>query len=780
MSSQNQHDDSIFALDDIWRLILRPMRRFLWLVLFCAVAGSAVGVIYVLQNTVYSSSVSLQVARASTSTLESVTSRISGGMSAGARLGGSQEDSYREKFIGYLNSRDFFEDTASRISTLVNYQAIRRSLRLRRSPRLQAMMEYAGFAPKLDADAPMSVSEMAIRLMEVTAVTKDMTGNGIALTCTTRDQQVAVILANFLGDAAIEFGTRKELREFDQARSYIADRISVIKSTVDELNDKLRDVGGNEIRFEMRGPPRSSELQREIDIARIKIKSNQLMTAKLTAKRDLEDARLLKAQLNGGSLTDEIRSLRQQSEALAFRKKALLLQGIDAASKEVQEIEEELAETNGRIEGRLHQTTKDSGNEELPSSVKAMEETIEKLGRENVTLQAQIEATEAALVRTLVAEQPLPEQRQRYNEILRQIQVQYDLLSDLYRQSYQFDFQRISVQNKIRQVEKAYLGSAQRKPKMQMMILMSLLVGLGLGSSIAILLERRDPTVGTREELSAYGIPLLGAIPNMNHGFFRRAMTRSGAGKRGTGIQALVAANTVPFKYLRTKLLGATGGTNTAAATVNPNRTRLISVHSAAPGEGKTFVTANLAASISLLGKKTLILDADILGSRMAERFNIDPVNGGLVEAIRGDVTLDDAIHREVRPNLDILFSGKRSDDSTELLTSQRFKDLMAELKVRYDFIVIDTAPVNLLPDGLLICDFVDTSLLCVMRSKTRVFALTDAVTTLQSVAGNKIQLLLNFSPMVRVQGAYRYQTARYATGNATPARERGKDSIAS
>jgi len=127
---------------------------------------------------------------------------------------------------------------------------------------------------------------------------------------------------------------------------------------------------------------------------------------------------------------------------------------------------------------------------------------------------------------------------------------------------------------------------------------------------------------------------------------------------------------------------------------------KTIAISSSISGEGKTFVALNLAGIISMSGKKTILIDLDLRKPKVHLGFNVQNING-MSNLIIGACSLEDAIHKAVAENLDFITAGSIPPNPSELLLSQRFHEIIEELKLKYDVIVIDNPPIGLVSDGV-------------------------------------------------------------------------------
>ena len=143
---------------------------------------------------------------------------------------------------------------------------------------------------------------------------------------------------------------------------------------------------------------------------------------------------------------------------------------------------------------------------------------------------------------------------------------------------------------------------------------------------------------------------------------------------------------------------------------------KVIMFTSTTSGEGKTFVSSNLAMSMAVLGKKVLLMGMDIRRPRLAEMFGFDKNQEGITSYLAADESdtamLDRLIHPSgVDVNLDILPAGIVPPNPAELLSRSNLEKAMEYLSKKYDYIIMDSAPIGLVSDSLIISRVVDVSL---------------------------------------------------------------------
>lgn len=143
---------------------------------------------------------------------------------------------------------------------------------------------------------------------------------------------------------------------------------------------------------------------------------------------------------------------------------------------------------------------------------------------------------------------------------------------------------------------------------------------------------------------------------------------------------------------------------------------QIIAVTSYWENEGKTTVVLNLAKSLTELGKRVLIVDADMRKSVMAGRHTKAKNPAGLSEILTGIVKLSDGLYATQYENLHMIFSGKYPPNPVELLGGKYFPMLLEETRKVYDYVLVDTPPLGQVIDAAVLAPFCDGTLL-VMES---------------------------------------------------------------
>ncbi|MDO4363091.1 MAG: CpsD/CapB family tyrosine-protein kinase [Clostridia bacterium] len=165
-------------------------------------------------------------------------------------------------------------------------------------------------------------------------------------------------------------------------------------------------------------------------------------------------------------------------------------------------------------------------------------------------------------------------------------------------------------------------------------------------------------------------------------------------------------------------------------------------VTSPTANNGKTINSANLAINFAQMGKKTLIIDADMRNPSLHKLFSLSSRNG-LSEILAG-LTDNITVTKTDFENLSILTSGKIPPNPTELLSSPRMDKLLDFVKEHYDCVFVDTPPINIVTDATVFAQKATGYILIVKTDTTNVPELKTSVTTLQSINANILGFIIN------------------------------------
>ncbi|WP_411169799.1 CpsD/CapB family tyrosine-protein kinase [Clostridium sp. MB05] len=169
---------------------------------------------------------------------------------------------------------------------------------------------------------------------------------------------------------------------------------------------------------------------------------------------------------------------------------------------------------------------------------------------------------------------------------------------------------------------------------------------------------------------------------------------------------------------------------------------RVIMVTSSEPGEGKSTTSGNLALCLAQGDKKVILIDCDLRKPSIHKKFRISNIIG-LSDVIIGKEDLTTAMHR-YNKNLVILTSGKIPPNPSEMLSSKSMTNLIENLKENFDYIILDTPPVQAVTDSQILSTKADGTILVVRAEKTKKDSVQNAVSLLKKVNAHVIGTVLN------------------------------------
>ncbi|AUC85225.1 chain length determinant protein [Polaribacter sp. ALD11] len=241
-------------------------------------------------------------------------------------------------------------------------------------------------------------------------------------------------------------------------------------------------------------------------------------------------------------------------------------------------------------------------------------------------------------------------------------------------------------------IDSAYSTGIPVSPKRKIIYLAALLLGLLVPFIIIYLRNLLDTKVHNKKDIeSSLTVPFLGDIPQSQS----KEKIIVGFEERSSGSEA--------FRLIRTNLdfmlAGKTGSK------------KFIFITSTTSGEGKSFISINLAATLALSGKKVLLLGMDLRAPKVTEYLGLESKKGVTNYITSNDLSLEDLkFNIPEAKGLDIISSGAIPPNPAELLSSSNVEQLFSDLSTteNYDYVVVDTAPVNLVTDTLLIAKYAD------------------------------------------------------------------------
>lgn len=414
------------------------------------------------------------------------------------------------------------------------------------------------------------------------------------------------------------------------------------------------------------------------------------------------------------------------------------------ASPQLQEVSSQLRQTRSRLEREIGRVV--GGIESVYLATKAKEDALRTEFERQQTAVLDLKAISGQYIKL---DQAVTTNRELYKTLLTRMQ-ETDVVKGV-------PFSNASV------LDPAELPRGPSHPQVPFDLAFALIFGLGIGVALAFVLEHLDSSLRTPDDVRhVLRLPTLGVVPDFAYlprGYGRRYLpalrTRRGgaaaAGERKGEIVSLMPQGSMhaeAYRSIRTSLLFC-----------NPEQPpRSVLVTSSQPGEGKTLTTVNLAISLTQLGNRVIVIDADLRQPRCHRVLGI-AASQGLVDVLRGDADVEEVLQRlcldnscvtlagsgrEGGPALYILQSGAPPADPSELLASPRMYQMLGSLIERYDMVLVDSPPVFPITDAAILASVVDGVVLVVRGQRTERQVTREALDRLRYMKATVIGVVLN------------------------------------
>jgi capsular exopolysaccharide synthesis family protein len=227
--------------------------------------------------------------------------------------------------------------------------------------------------------------------------------------------------------------------------------------------------------------------------------------------------------------------------------------------------------------------------------------------------------------------------------------------------------------------------------------------GIFVGISLAFLIAYLDDRVKSAFDIEVVvGLPLLGIIPEIK--------------KLGQAEEMRDKVSLSPDREASESFATLYSALQLKDESKNA---QCLLVTSTIAGEGKSFIATHLAMTYAAHGLKTVVIDCDLRRPATHRVFHIENLKG-VIDVVSGEAQLDDVIVKNLQPNLDVIPTGGRAKNPTQSLNSKAFAVMLSELRKRYDRIFVDTPPIAIVSDALVILPLVDGSLYSIYFNKAR------------------------------------------------------------
>lgn len=556
----------------------------------------------------------------------------------------------------------------------------------------------------------------------------------VKITFESEHPEFAASVPNEVAKSYIDFNIESKFDSTLQARDWLEKQLQEMKAKVERAEEALnRYVAQNGIIFladSGTGDTKETKGQSMVN-KRLSELSTQVVQA--TSERVTKEVVFREAQ-------------RENGEAIPAVQNNSLLQ---ALKKDYASVESEYAQLS-----KVYKP-------DYPKMVKLREQSNQIKMRIDAETKKALEGLRVEYEAAVKKEAYLSSTMERYkSEVTNQNEkmVQYQILkreAETNRELYNNLLQRLKevgvsaslTASDIQVLDRAEVPRAPYKPDKKRNLMIALIVGLLGGIGLAFFAEYLDNTVKTADDIEKeVALPSLGVVPELGKGNGR------------------IDRPVITYEDKKSPLSEAYRSIGTYIQFSSAGRPpKTILVTSARQGEGKTTTVVNIAVTLVHTFGKGVIIDSDMRRPQIHRVFDVDN-SRGLSSFLTGHIEIDQGLIQKTKvENLDVIPAGIIPPNPSELLSSYRVKDLIAELSSMYSFIIIDSPPILGLSDSLLLSTLIDGVIMVTRAGATPKDAAVQARKLLQGVNAKILGVVLNGITETDLKyGSYSYYYSNY------------------
>ena len=360
------------------------------------------------------------------------------------------------------------------------------------------------------------------------------------------------------------------------------------------------------------------------------------------------------------------------------------------------------------------------------------------------TLEEQEEALNRELAGTSRDVRKLPTTQQEVLKLSNQVELSKVMYTTMLNNIQQLRLVSAGEVGTVRIIDFAEQVTRPTKPKKKMILLVALFLGFLTGAALVSLKTKLSSGVKSASFIEKEsGYTVYAKVPKGNP-----------KGTKGTRPLAVVEPDDIAVEALRALR-------SSLEFSMMDEGGSIIGVSGLIPGVGKSFVSVNLAALFAGLGKKVLLIDADLRKGRLHKEFGIKRGNG-LSQVLLRSTKPEDVIHATEVENLFVIPCGNVPANPAELLGSKHYVELIEQFKNEYDLVIVDTPPIMLVTDAALACRVAAQIVMVIEYNKHSIEAIKDGIA--QILKGNShahASIVINKYEHSRTEG-YGYKYGKY------------------
>ncbi|MBV7395630.1 GumC family protein [Mameliella sediminis] len=510
----------------------------------------------------------------------------------------------------------------------------------------------------------------------------------LSITAQTYSRRAAADLANTLADLYIETQLEQKFSQAEQAINWLSDRARELEDELFERENAIRDLQS------------ASDLVSRDALAGLNVQVKEFRERLQSSQEDIQRLTQRRA---------ELLALRNSTDKAAI----LSVYSDPALTRLGQSLSDDLSGSEGARQA--FRTRMDTVVQSLDPMIARARAEITSISRSLEQLEGRVSRQTADLLKLEQMEREVGVTRDMYQTFLSGMQ-EATVQVGLVRADTQLHSRALPPRN-------------PAAPRRSMIVAVSAIFGGLFGAALVLLRNMKKQRVvlssADLAELSAR--PVLGEIPKAPRSVNRTGFLQYLQEKPTSQIAESV-------RNLRTSVL--------MAQVDNPSQ--VIVVSSSLPGEGKTTISLAIAHNLAGLGRRVLLIEGDIRRRTFSHYYDEGSRVAGIVDVMVGEQSFENAVHHDPNLQIDVLFGQKSSVNPSDLFASQRFHDLIEELRGVYDHIVIDSPPVLIVPDARILATVGDALIYVTKWDMTEKLQVAEGLRQFQMVGIDVTGFVLN------------------------------------
>ena len=489
----------------------------------------------------------------------------------------------------------------------------------------------------------------------------------------------------------------------------------------------IRNTNIIKISYRNRNPKLASQIANTL--AEVFVSNSRQMNQEETrmALRFMEE-QLAKRRISLEESEQLLLQFRKSKNTVSFSKETeLLVTRLSAMSAEKLSLESQLQVADAKLNDLQNRVT----GRAMSPFVFQWKNEINKMNNDKDSLRANILSLEQKIWQINNELKQLPPKEIQLARLVSDSQIENEIYNKLLMRLEETKISEAAQVASVRIIEPAIPGRRPVHPDKRKTMSMALVIGLFIGYGLAFILEFFDSHIQSITEIDLLtNWKRLGLIPDFSEIKDHHCLISK------MGIRSPLSES---YSTLRTNLHYSKEGQPIEA----------ILVTSSLPQEGKTTISANLAISQALAGKKVILVDADMRKAKIHKLFEI-PNSVGLTSILASDVDYKKVISETETPNLFVIPRGPLPPNPLNLIESKAMVKLIKALKQDADLVIIDTPPLNLVSDALVLGHLVDGILMVVDMQNSSRASLKQSVEVLKNMAMEPLGYVINRFEKVR------------------------------